>query len=221
MAAAKKIIQADKKGITLLFVLGIMLLLLSLSVSVFTAAGLSLGAVNAQRQRTQLYMYASSMERVIMAALDGELGHEILRRAFWEDTGVGTEFNYFFSGAGAVGQGAVVLGEHEEYFEIPQITASLGGATYRIEVSGRLEAVTQRDFPEYLLRVGVNGRAFIELTTSMGDMFLTTVMTYDFSGWVLESGVAGAFDVSAMNLSPPAEDAWEDAWALRRHAVSN
>ena len=65
----RKILK-NSSGITMLFVLGAMLFLLVIGVSVFTASGLSLGAVEAQRARNQLDMYVSSMERVIFESLN-------------------------------------------------------------------------------------------------------------------------------------------------------
>jgi len=52
-----------------MFVLATMLLMLAIGISTLTASGLSAGSVLAQRDRNQLNLYASSMERTILAAL--------------------------------------------------------------------------------------------------------------------------------------------------------
>ena len=62
----------DTRGASLLFILAITFLLLSLGVSVLTAAGLNFGATAAQRDRSQLDIYASSMERVVKVIIEEE-----------------------------------------------------------------------------------------------------------------------------------------------------
>ena len=59
----------NKSGFSLIFVLASMLLLLAIGVSAVTAAGYNHGAGLAQRDRNQLEMYVSSMERTIHSAL--------------------------------------------------------------------------------------------------------------------------------------------------------
>jgi len=69
----------DKSGVSLIFVLAAMLLLMAIGVSVITAAGFNLGAGFAQRDRNQLEMFASSMERTIRAMLmESETGEPVL-----------------------------------------------------------------------------------------------------------------------------------------------
>jgi len=64
-------VMRDKAGISLIFVLAAMWLLMALGVSAITAAGMNVGAGVAQRDRNQLELYASSMERTVKAAFDG------------------------------------------------------------------------------------------------------------------------------------------------------
>jgi hypothetical protein len=59
----------DKSGVSLMFVLAIMLLLMAIGISVVTAAGQNFGASLAQRDRNQLDLYVSSMERTLRAVL--------------------------------------------------------------------------------------------------------------------------------------------------------
>ena len=56
-------------GASLIFVLASMLLLMAIGVSAITAAALNHGAVLVQRDRNQLNLYISSMERTMRAAL--------------------------------------------------------------------------------------------------------------------------------------------------------
>lgn len=53
-----------------MYVLATMMLLMAIGVSAITAAGFNVGAGVVQRNRTQLEMYSSSMERTLMAALN-------------------------------------------------------------------------------------------------------------------------------------------------------
>jgi len=69
----------DKAGISLIFVLAVMLLLMAIGVSAITAAGYNYGAGLAQRDRNQLELYTSSMERTIHSSLlKGITGETIL-----------------------------------------------------------------------------------------------------------------------------------------------
>jgi len=60
----------DKSGVSLMFVLASMMMLMIIGVSVIIAAGLNAGAAVVQHDRTQLALYASSMDRTIKEALD-------------------------------------------------------------------------------------------------------------------------------------------------------
>ena len=62
----------DTRGASLMFILAITFLLLSIGVSVLTAAGLNFGATAAQRDRSQLDIYVSGMERVMQLVIDEE-----------------------------------------------------------------------------------------------------------------------------------------------------
>ena len=62
-------ILRNKSGISLLFVLGLMLVLMAIGVSVLTASGLAAGARIAQFRRTQLDIHVSGTEQSILAAL--------------------------------------------------------------------------------------------------------------------------------------------------------
>ena len=62
-------ILREKTGMSLIFVLAAMMLLMVVGVSVITAASLSFGANLAGRDRNQLELYVSSMERTVRAAL--------------------------------------------------------------------------------------------------------------------------------------------------------
>ena len=63
-------ILSNKQGASLVIVLATMFFLLALGTSAFTAAGLNRGAGYVQRDRNQLELYASSMERAIIAELE-------------------------------------------------------------------------------------------------------------------------------------------------------
>ena len=65
-----KRLLSDKSGVSLIFVLAVMLLLMAIGVSAITAAGLNFGAGVVQSERTQLSMYVSSMERTVKAMLE-------------------------------------------------------------------------------------------------------------------------------------------------------
>ena len=60
----------SKRGASLVFVMVSMFFLLALGTAAFTAAGLSHGVNLAQRDRNQLDLYVSSMERTIKAVLE-------------------------------------------------------------------------------------------------------------------------------------------------------
>ena len=60
----------SKKGASLVLVVAVMFFLLALSTAAFTAAGINRGAGQAQRDRNQLELYASSMERTVRYALE-------------------------------------------------------------------------------------------------------------------------------------------------------
>ncbi|MCL2499917.1 MAG: hypothetical protein FWE90_06220 [Defluviitaleaceae bacterium] len=68
------------KGISLLFVLAIMLLLMALGISALTAAGLSHRAVLQQEERNRFNLLVSSMERVMFDVLQN--GDEIKKELF-------------------------------------------------------------------------------------------------------------------------------------------
>lgn len=53
-----------------MYVLATMMLLMAIGVSAITAAGMNAGAAAVQRDRTQLDIYSSSMERTIMSSLE-------------------------------------------------------------------------------------------------------------------------------------------------------
>ena len=59
----------DKHGVSLVLVLAVMFFLLALATAAFTAAGLNFGAGGVQRDRNQLELYASSMERAIASSI--------------------------------------------------------------------------------------------------------------------------------------------------------
>ena len=62
----------SKSGVSLMFVLATMMLLMVIGVSAIVAAGYNVGAGVVQHNRTQLELYASSMERTIKVAFDEE-----------------------------------------------------------------------------------------------------------------------------------------------------
>lgn len=126
----KKILR-DKSGVSLIFVLAAMLLLMAIGVSAITAAGLNMGAGIAQRDRNQLDLYASSMERTVKASLEKKepdgtsipnvqtLTGRIIRAAYENGSGL-----YDLTGANAL-----------------ELTASSpdGGAKYKIVISGNFK----------------------------------------------------------------------------------
>jgi len=59
----------NNSGVSLIFVLAVMLMLMAIGVSAITAAGFSHGASVARHSNNQLDLYVSSMERTIKAAL--------------------------------------------------------------------------------------------------------------------------------------------------------
>ena len=60
----------NTRGASLMFVLAITFLLLAIGMSTITAAGMTLGVTAAQRHRSQLEIYVSSMERVLKEAIE-------------------------------------------------------------------------------------------------------------------------------------------------------
>jgi uncharacterized protein (UPF0333 family) len=89
-------ILKSESGISLIFVLAFMFLLLALGVSVLTAAGNSHRSVLAQRDRSQLTLYANSMEHVIHAALEEE-GENTLTYYIYK-----TIFDHYFNAPGDI-----------------------------------------------------------------------------------------------------------------------
>ena len=63
-------ILRNKQGASLVLVIATMFFLLALGTSAFTAAGLNMGAGYVQRDRNQLELYSSSMERTIISQFE-------------------------------------------------------------------------------------------------------------------------------------------------------
>jgi type II secretory pathway pseudopilin PulG len=73
--------KINNKGISLIFVLAIMLMLMALGISALTAAGLSHRAVLKQEERNRFAILSNSMERVMLDVLqnEGEITESIFR----------------------------------------------------------------------------------------------------------------------------------------------
>jgi len=70
-------ILRNKNGLSMLFVLGIMLVLLALGVSALVAASLSQGVAAAGHERNQLSLYVGSIERALLSSLQFSEGDNL------------------------------------------------------------------------------------------------------------------------------------------------
>ncbi|MCL1862445.1 MAG: hypothetical protein FWF78_02635 [Defluviitaleaceae bacterium] len=173
-------ILKQKSGISLIFVLAIMLVLLTVSVSAFTAAGLGMGAYAAQRDRNQLNMYASSMERTIRSAIlsDDTFVYAILNALLTETNDMGAhvwrdEFAAFFIDS-----------------QLPPIDIALDDITITSDLPDvfaltiRGEGITPQIAPFRQgidsMEILVSGRITLSLTTTHGGIEMVSETTYQF-----------------------------------------
>ena len=120
-----------------MFVLAAMLMLMAIGVSALTAAGLNHSAVVAQRERTQLDLYVSGMERVIHAAL------------FEDTTGgavvsPGTLSGFLIRDAYTNGDGRYTFD-----FELETGLPVELNAAYTVTVTGEMNVRVYHPIPEY------------------------------------------------------------------------
>jgi len=164
----------SRSGVSLMFVLATMMLLIVMGVSAIVAAGLNAGASAVQRDRTQLELYASSIDRTIRDALavteapnrmlsaTQTLGGQILREAisnsemFPEDPGgreVPVEVRAVFNNTDPTDDDPVRF----------RVTRPAGvDAVYTVVVSGNLRIVK-----EPYLRASTEGPVTIPSTPMM------------------------------------------------------
>lgn len=221
----------NQNGMSLLFVLAVMLLLLALGVSALTAAGLNFGAGTAQRERSQLHLYAHSMERVIRAALENSeeqsetalvdaetLGGWIMRDVLFTENAAGfwewrDEFAPVFNAPiGTTAIPAPILIELSGF----SVSSEKFGAEYEIEVFGAMTVQVspyRRYFvdmywvPHNAMRfeATVTGQATIRLTTRFttpGGSVLTSVTETVYSLVDASAAESLPYEIKAFSPSP-------------------
>jgi hypothetical protein len=183
-------ILRSKSGLSLFFVLGLMLTLLALGVSVLTAAGLSRGAGLAQRNRSQLNLYMSSMEHTLLAMLQNELGDWLIEDAIQKA----------FSTAIAPRTGSPdwTFSQIVVPVEISLTTeedVAFLGAEYTVEIQGELR-VSFSDYRRFSILIpwsfstqltaGIFGEVSVAVITEFGTMRTASRTTFSYRNGMLE-----------------------------------
>jgi len=146
----------NKQGVSLIFVLVSLLLLMALGVSVLTAAGLSHGAVNTQRFRNQLNMYAGSMERVLAellidsSTLGGRIVHYALNEHFgtnpFDDTNADPLFHIFLPNSTPVNPPTNPYTITNPIIINTDFDGDINGAIYGITITGQISGFVVSGF---------------------------------------------------------------------------
>jgi len=231
----------NKSGLSLIFVLAVMLLLLALGVSALTAAGLSQGAGRAQRERNQLEMYVTSMEHTILHALQvyydqdtdsfvwGPIGEWIAKEAFdellYENQGI-------IFGAGIALVPVQSFPSDLLHFE----GVGIGNAEFDIRIRGRATATQIGTFDRFVpgslfvsqidataLRVDIESLISVTITTRLltGGLSTTTETVFRLDGMrFVEEGYFGRESPPffwQMNIADNNDVVWE---VVRRAVVA-
>lgn len=192
MQKLKRVIK-DNSGASIMFVLGVALLLLAISTSALVAASASAGAGIAKQTRNQLNLYADSVQKTLMYSLmskydEGKnilatddmdkpktLSGQILRAIYHSATSVTTTASFT---------------SFSIPFSIDDITLTLDGdnsftCTVDIDVEQPFvqiyNGISTATSIQYLVnaRITVQAEVFYRST-------LTSLVTYDYSGGLLE-----------------------------------
>ena len=162
-----KRILRDKSGLSMLFVLAVMLVLLALGVSALVAASLSRGAVAQGQERNRLSLYVSSMERTMLASLQLDEGASLANPESLGETIARMAIDWVSANSSAV-------------FELPQMplelmTSDSISADYDAELFGQVEAW---QLPAGFL---LSGEIGVIITTQTENASITTLFELEFS----------------------------------------
>lgn len=186
MQKLKRVIK-DNSGASILFVLGIALLLLAISTSALVAASASAGAGIAKQTRNQLNLYSDSVQKTIMSSLmASETGIDV------EDATTlgGQVLKAIYHSASSLAPTASFT-SFSTPFSINDITLTLdGGAPFTCTVDIVIErpfvqiynGISSPTSIQYLVnaRITVQAEVFYRST-------LTSLVTYDYSGGLLDN----------------------------------